>query len=138
MNHYLLAKEMIPICMRCSATNPFLNNQGDCCVNCQHPFVRSFISFEHLNLVEFVLDTDLDEQQAIEILEKSGSRSAPTQFREEWTREGDSETLKLYNDDTEITQIGIKAARDPFTKAMMNIEVTPLVNNLISIEWERI
>ena len=33
------------MCYRCSTTNPLINSQGNCCVNCQQPFVYSFFSF---------------------------------------------------------------------------------------------
>lgn len=38
-------QELLPMCYRCSTTNPLLNNGGNCCVNCRQPFVHSFVSF---------------------------------------------------------------------------------------------
>lgn len=47
--------ELLPVDYRSSTTNPLLNpnGTGDVCVNSGHPFVRSFVSFENLPLVEF-------------------------------------------------------------------------------------
>lgn len=38
-------EEHQPLCYRCSTTNPLVNNNGNQCVNCCHPFVYSFVSF---------------------------------------------------------------------------------------------
>eukprot|EP00057_Strongylocentrotus_purpuratus_P025672 XP_011680146.1 PREDICTED: intraflagellar transport protein 122 homolog [Strongylocentrotus purpuratus] len=40
------AEDVLPMCYRCSTTNPLLNNQGNQCINCSQPFVHSFASFE--------------------------------------------------------------------------------------------
>lgn len=47
--------ELLPVDYRSSTTNPLLNpnGTGDVCINSGHPFVRSFVSFENLPLVEF-------------------------------------------------------------------------------------
>lgn len=48
-------EELLPVDYRSSTTNPLLNpnGTGDVCINSGHPFVRSFVSFENLPLVEF-------------------------------------------------------------------------------------
>ena len=64
------------MCYRCSTTNPLLNNQGRICINCQQPFVHSFVSFGKfseflyfLNLIvtlfsaEFAVFTDMAHHQ---------------------------------------------------------------------------
>lgn len=33
-------EELLPVCWRCSTTNPLLNTQGDYCINCGAPFIR--------------------------------------------------------------------------------------------------
>ena len=55
---YVDKEELLPVCFRCGATNPLINSTtgGDVCVACGHPFVRSWSSFDHLPLVEFVLE----------------------------------------------------------------------------------
>jgi intraflagellar transport protein 122 len=55
------AEELQPVCYRCSTVNPLLNTQGDFCINCGAPFIRSFVTFEHLPLVEFELDVDITD-----------------------------------------------------------------------------
>ena len=48
-------EEMLPYCYRCSSSNPLISTarNGDCCVNCGHPFVRTFSTFDPLPLVQF-------------------------------------------------------------------------------------
>lgn len=63
-----------PVCYRCGSTNPFLNpftnkyTKGDVCINCGHPFVRSFITFDVLPLVEFVPDPSISDDEAIQMI----------------------------------------------------------------------
>ncbi len=61
-------EELLPVCYRCSTSNPLLNASGDACVNCAHVFVRSFVSFETLPLVEFVLEDGLTDEEADRII----------------------------------------------------------------------
>ncbi len=42
--------------------------QGDYCVNCGSPFIRSFVTFEALPLVEFELEAGISEQEAESLL----------------------------------------------------------------------
>lgn len=64
----------LPVCYRCSSTNPLLNPftnkyaKGDVCTNCGHPFVRSFINFDILPLVEFVPEPAISDEEAIELI----------------------------------------------------------------------
>lgn len=60
--------ELLPVCYRCSTQNPLLNPQGDHCINCGAPFIRSFVTFEHLPLVEFELDPSLSDEDASRLL----------------------------------------------------------------------
>ena len=43
--HVVFLQELLPLCYRCSTTNPLLNNKGNQCINCRQPFVYSFSSF---------------------------------------------------------------------------------------------
>lgn len=69
----------LPVCYRCSSTNPLLNPftnkfaKGDVCTNCGHPFVRSFISFDILPLVEFVPEPSISDEEAIELIRQPPS-----------------------------------------------------------------
>lgn len=39
------AEDLLPLCYRCSTTNPLINPKGMQCINCQQPFILSFASF---------------------------------------------------------------------------------------------
>jgi intraflagellar transport protein 122 len=77
----------LPVCYRCGSANPLLNPftnkfaKGDVCTNCGHPFVRSFINFDILPLVEFVPDPSITDEEAIELIRQpppaAGGRAAP-------------------------------------------------------------
>jgi len=61
-------EDLQPVCYRCSTTNPLLNTQGDFCINCGAPFIRSFVTFEHLPLVEFELDAGISDDEAVRLI----------------------------------------------------------------------
>lgn len=63
-------EDLLPVCYRCSTTNPLLNtaNVGDRCVNCHHPFIHSFISFDILPLVEFVVEDTINDEEAEKLI----------------------------------------------------------------------
>jgi intraflagellar transport protein 122 len=71
--------DQLPSCYRCSSTNPLLNPftnkfaKGDVCTNCGHPFVRSFINFDILPLVEFVPEPSISDEEAIELIRTNAS-----------------------------------------------------------------
>jgi intraflagellar transport protein 122 len=73
--------EHLPVCYRCGSVNPLLNPftnrfaKGDVCTNCGHPFVRSFINFDILPLVEFVPEPQISDDEAIEMIRQPASRS---------------------------------------------------------------
>ncbi|CCW59979.1 unnamed protein product [Phytomonas sp. EM1] len=56
--------ELLDTCFRCKHVVPQLTDPGDRCPNCYHPFVRSFVNFEVLPLVEFTLSNDLTDDMA--------------------------------------------------------------------------
>ncbi len=66
--------DFLPVCYRCGSTNPLLNPftnrfaKGDVCTNCGHPFVRSFINFDILPLVEFVPEPSITDEEAIDLI----------------------------------------------------------------------
>lgn len=73
--------DQLPVCYRCSSTNPLLNPftnkfaKGDVCTNCGHPFVRSFINFDILPLVEFVPEPSISDEEAIELIRQPANNS---------------------------------------------------------------
>ncbi len=103
----------LPVCYRCGATNPLLNPftnkfaKGDVCTNCGHPFVRSFINFDVLPLVEFVPDPTISDEEAVELIRQQPPSSfGPTgrsseQKSDGWkeTKSGGAETLVLDEED---------------------------------------
>jgi intraflagellar transport protein 122 len=72
--------DILPVCYRCSSTNPLLNPftnkfaKGDVCTNCGHPFVRSFVNFDILPLVEFIPDPRISDEEAIDLIRQEGNR----------------------------------------------------------------
>jgi intraflagellar transport protein 122 len=70
---YADAEELLPVCYRCSSTNPLLSNRGqggDQCTTCGHPFIRSYVSFEILPLVEFTIADDVTHEEALKLLDE--------------------------------------------------------------------
>lgn len=73
--------DLLPVCFRCGSTNPLLNPfsnkiaKGDVCTNCGHPFVRSFINFGILPLVEFVPEPSISDEEAIELIRQPPSEA---------------------------------------------------------------
>ncbi|KPA79976.1 hypothetical protein ABB37_05018 [Leptomonas pyrrhocoris] len=61
-------EELLDYCFRCNQVVPQLTIAGDRCPNCFHPCVRSFVNFECLPLVEFILDNDVSDEEAERII----------------------------------------------------------------------
>eukprot|EP00826_Nyctotherus_ovalis_P048259 TRINITY_DN5660_c0_g1_i7.p1 TRINITY_DN5660_c0_g1~~TRINITY_DN5660_c0_g1_i7.p1 ORF type:complete len:916 (+),score=268.90 TRINITY_DN5660_c0_g1_i7:716-3463(+) len=57
-----------PVCNRCMNSNHFVTGNEDCCTFCGHPFLRSFISFETIPLVEFQLHPNLTHAKAMDLI----------------------------------------------------------------------
>ena len=49
-------------------TNALINSIGDICTSCGHPFLRNFIGFDTLPLVEFVPLPNITTKKVIEFL----------------------------------------------------------------------
>lgn len=116
----------LPVCYRCGSTNPLLNPftnkfaKGDVCTNCGHPFVRSFINFDVLPLVEFVPDPSISDEDAIELIRQSnGKRSKSSESKWTESKEGDANVIKLdYDyDDGDTNEYGVDA-NDMFTRCL--------------------
>eukprot|EP00240_Pyramimonas_obovata_P000052 CAMPEP_0118949464 /NCGR_PEP_ID=MMETSP1169-20130426/49666_1 /TAXON_ID=36882 /ORGANISM="Pyramimonas obovata, Strain CCMP722" /LENGTH=1253 /DNA_ID=CAMNT_0006896109 /DNA_START=163 /DNA_END=3921 /DNA_ORIENTATION=+ len=63
-------EDLLPVCYRCATQNPLVNAHGDVCINCGAAFQRSFVTFEHLPLVEFALDHGITDQEAMQLLDQ--------------------------------------------------------------------
>ena len=66
--------EVMPVCYRCGSTNSILSNTCDKsgsepCTNCGHPFIRCFINFDVLPLVEFAPCKLVTDEDAIALIQ---------------------------------------------------------------------
>lgn len=101
--------DLLPACFRCGSTNPLLNPfsnkiaKGDVCNNCGHPFVRSFINFGILPLVEFVPDPSISDEEAIELIRQPSSMESPRgggdQYSDKWREEKAGAAERMTFDD---------------------------------------
>jgi len=57
-----------PICSCCMNANPLLHYNDDRCLICNHPFIRSFISFSTISLVEFKLVSKISHEEAMDLI----------------------------------------------------------------------
>ena len=90
----------LPVCYRCSMPNPLLNPftnkfaKGDVCTNCGHPFVRSFINFDILPLVEFVPDPSISDEEAIDMIRQPPPMSRAGFYSSSSKNGGDGDEFK--------------------------------------------
>ena len=66
-------EELHPFCCRCGSYSSQLqklqnSNSIDACDNCGHPFIRCSISFDILPLVEFQIDCNLSDDDALRLI----------------------------------------------------------------------
>lgn len=109
------------MCYRCSSVNPGLQNAADRCINCGHVFVRSFLSFEVLPLVEFFIDDDIPEEEVLKLIRSEPPSSSSSRSRNEYneTDSKGAQTLRLDDeDDDELMSDNVKAANDPFQQQL--------------------
>lgn len=91
-----------PICNRCGISNPIIV-PGERCTGCFHPFLRSFVSFETLPLVEFKLEKGITHKKFIEILNSDKSTQPKTKKikpqDDGWTesRHSNQQSLQIHN-----------------------------------------
>lgn len=65
----------MPLCFRCLNANPLINLKGDKCTACSAPLIRSPISNEILPLIEFKPVAGISDDNAIDIIKTSSSKS---------------------------------------------------------------
>uniref|UniRef100_A0A8C2J8G4 Intraflagellar transport protein 122 homolog n=1 Tax=Cyprinus carpio TaxID=7962 RepID=A0A8C2J8G4_CYPCA len=102
---YRDSEDLIPMCYRCSTNNPLLNNQGNSCINCRQPFIYSASSYEVLPLVEFYLEDDISDEEAVSLIDLEVPR---VQTNSSWQEMSKSQCLRM-DDGTEDPE------DDPFT-----------------------
>jgi intraflagellar transport protein 122 len=104
--------DILPVCYRCSSTNPLLNPftnkfaKGDVCTNCGHPFVRSFVNFDILPLVEFVPEPRISDEEAIDLIRQQARSGGHNKLNSGWKegKEGESDMMTLDDDDDSPTR----------------------------------
>ncbi|KAF4318915.1 hypothetical protein BBO99_00006930 [Phytophthora kernoviae] len=124
---YADREELLPVDYRSSTVNPLLNpnGTGDVCINSGHPFVRSFVSFENLPLVEFQPEPEISDEEAEQLIQMYPNDSAGSSNKRQsdgW-RETDygngSQSMKLDDDDNhEPTDDSNKDGMDLFEQAL--------------------
>lgn len=114
--------DLNPLCYRCSHHNPLLNSKGNDCTNCGQPFVFSFASFETLPLVEFLVADDINDEEALSLIEYlPTTATSQTNDRENKLRESGSlsaRTNRMVISDEDLTSSSA-SSKDPFI-ALMN------------------
>ncbi|EPY26261.1 putative WD40 repeat protein [Strigomonas culicis] len=82
-------EDLLDTCYRCKQVVPQLTNAGDRCPNCYHPFVRCFVTFTALPLVELAISNDLTDEEAERIIVSgiggSGKAAAENEVNEDGT-----------------------------------------------------
>ncbi|ETP46782.1 hypothetical protein F442_07035 [Phytophthora nicotianae P10297] len=122
---YADREELLPVDYRSSTVNPLLNpnNTGDVCVNSGHPFVRSFVSFENLPLVEFQPEPGLSDAEAEELIlmhptDTGGSNKRAGDGWRETDYGNGSQSMKLDDDEPERAEDRAKDGTDLFEQAL--------------------
>lgn len=144
------APELLPVCYRCGSTNPLLNPfnnkyaKGDVCTNCGHPFVRSFINFDILPLVEFVPEKSLSDEEAIDLIRQNPaqrSRSRQLGSLETITAEG-ANVLSLNDSGPEGYETSFQAGTDLFTACLNSTlekqVLAPIFSSCIAVQSLRV
>ncbi|WAR26649.1 IF122-like protein [Mya arenaria] len=114
---FLDGEELLPMCYRCSTTNPLLNPGGGKCVNCSQPFVNSFVSFEVLPLVEFVLEDGITDEEAITILDLSVPIKKDEDRKWNESRAGNMQSLRLGDEPEDEEE-----QEDPFSNKLLTFD----------------
>lgn len=70
-------EDIVPICHRCVKENQSVIND-ETCTTCFHKFLRSFISFEILPLVEFKLEQNTTHKKFLELLSQEQKSASPS------------------------------------------------------------
>lgn len=136
------AEDLLPLCYRCSTTNPLANPKGNQCVNCQQEFVYSIATFDVLPIVKFEIEESLTDEEAINLIRaspeeplkkratssKSGNRQS-RRTQDHWEEETSShfESLRIrdenYFDASEADLESLDNQEvDPFTIQMSSLE----------------
>mmetsp|Transcript_14244 Transcript_14244/g.14232 ORF Transcript_14244/g.14232 Transcript_14244/m.14232 type:complete len:272 (-) Transcript_14244:25-840(-) len=113
-----------PICNRCMNANALVNQTGDHCSACGHPFVRNFVGFDTLPLVEFMPESRIPLSNAIELLKEEPDEtiSSPSSRPSQRTKpESDGWKENIYSEEQTLTfnQQNNQDENDLFTQRML-------------------
>jgi intraflagellar transport protein 122 len=89
--------DLLPVCNWCMTTNPLLRSNLDSCVNCGHPFIRTFLGFDILPLVEFQPEAGIPMDEALKLILRDPNRKQGGGCADGWREgtRGGAETLTL-------------------------------------------
>merc|ERR1740117_2265062 len=90
--------DLLPVCNWCMTTNPLLRSNIDSCINCGHPFIRTFLGFDILPLVEFQPEANISMDETLKLIAKEPDSKAGGGSNADGWREGTrggAETLTL-------------------------------------------
>jgi len=112
------SEDLLPLCYRCSTTNPLTNPRGNHCVGCQQEFIFSFATFDVLPIIQFEIEEDISDEEAIQLLKiavpveqkvrsSSGNRTKKRSKKDNWEEETSEnvQSLKI-RDDSDSVSLG--------------------------------
>lgn len=102
--------DFLLVCFRCSTTNSLLNafnsrfSSGDVCTTCGHAFVRSFINFDVLPLVEFIPEPQISDDEAVDLIRQDASEKELKKSASHWKegKDGDADFLRFEQQDVDL------------------------------------
>ena len=56
--------------------NPLINQNGDFCAHCGHPFIRNCIGFDTLPLVEFMPDPNIPFNEVLALIKEEPQKAS--------------------------------------------------------------
>ncbi|KAH0630208.1 hypothetical protein JD844_012935 [Phrynosoma platyrhinos] len=103
------SEELVPLCYRCSTHNPLLNNLGNVCINCRQPFVFAASSYDILHLVEFYLEEEITDEEAVALIDLEVPRRNKRDSKWQEQMSDSAQTMRLLYKTEELEE------DDPFT-----------------------
>lgn len=110
--------DLLPVCNWCMTTNPLLRSNIDSCVNCGHPFIRTFLGFDILPLVEFQPEPGITTEEVIKLIAREPTNGKQQGGNDGWreSQRGGADVMTL-NDGP---MAGDEAASDLFVQKMLD------------------
>lgn len=126
-------EELLPVDYRSSSVNPLINTTGtgDVCVNSRHPFIRSFVTFENLPLVEFQPAEGISDAEAEKLINaQPGSKAAMK--RDGWHETdhgGGVQTMQFGDEDILDDEDALFADQGPGGESLFEQQLSRQANN---------